>query len=271
MTGDPVRLVAYRLDGAGDAPMPLVAAPRSRSWMDQTRERFAYRCLPLLIANQAGWLVLNTHTLLVTWDGGPHSESVTIQVLRGEGPAPVASHFGHGVLTWTVPYLFRTSPGYNLLMRGVPNLPKDGVTPLEGIVETDWSPATATMNHKLTRPGLTVRFDVDEPVCMVLPVARGVLEAVEPEVRDLAEEPELADQHRTWSVSRNTFLADLAAGGVPAGTPGWQRDYFQGSAPGGLHAPEHQRKLRLQPFTDRTVPASPSSSRPDAEPDREEP
>lgn len=258
MTSDAPKLIAYR---TGSTPMPLVAASQTRAWMDATRDRFAYRCLPLLIANQAGWVLLNTHTLLVTWDGGPHKESIDVQVLRGQGPPPVASHFGHGVLTWTVPYLFRTSPGYNLLMRGVPNLPKDGVTALEGVVETDWSPATATMNHKLTRPGLSVRFDVDEPVCMVLPVLRGQLETVEPEIRTLSDEAELAEQHRVWSSSRLEFLARLEGEGVAEGTPGWQRDYFQGGSPGGVRAPEHQRKLRLRPFTDHTTDDTTASPR----------
>ena len=36
------------------------------------------------------------------------------------------SLFGHGILTWTLPYLFRTPPGYNLLARGPANWPKDG-------------------------------------------------------------------------------------------------------------------------------------------------
>lgn len=243
--GPPARLVAYRLPGAA---MRLVPAPQTRAWMDHTRDRFAYRCLPLLIANQAGWVLLNTHTVLATWDGGSSKDSIQIQVLRGQGAPPVTTHFGHGVLTWMVPYLFRTSPGCNLLMRGVPNLPKDGAFPLEGIVESDWSPATATMNYKLTRPGLTVRFDADEPVCMVLPSPRGSLEAVEPEIRELVDDPELTEQYGAWAKSRAAFLARLASDGPPAGTPGWQRDYFQGTSPGGTRAPHHQRKLSLRPF-----------------------
>lgn len=245
---EPPGLVAYRLGPASG--MPLVPAPQARTWMDATHDRFAYRCLPLLIANQSGWVALNTHAVLVTWDGGHSKESIRIETLRGEGPCPASSHFGHGVLTWTLPYLFRTSAGHNLLLRGVPNLPKDGASPLEGIVESDWSPATATMNHQLTRPGLTVRFDVDEPVCMVLPVRRGELEQVTPEIRALTDDPELSDQHRAWAASRHQFLGALSAGGAPPGTPGWQRDYFQGTSPGGARAPEHQRKVRLRPFTE---------------------
>lgn len=52
---------------AENAPLPLIAysvergieislepAPSGRDWMDVAPQRFAYRCLPLLMANQAG-------------------------------------------------------------------------------------------------------------------------------------------------------------------------------------------------------------------------
>src|SRR5437867_3258270 len=37
----------------------IVPAPATRSWIKATREAFAKRCLPLLMANQSGWFVLN--------------------------------------------------------------------------------------------------------------------------------------------------------------------------------------------------------------------
>jgi hypothetical protein len=43
----------------------------------------------------------------------------------GEVSPSAISHFGSGILTWNVPYLFRTPPGYNLLVRGPANWPKD--------------------------------------------------------------------------------------------------------------------------------------------------
>ena len=58
---------------------------------------------------------------------------------RDAGQLLPASHFGDGILTWHLPILFRTPPGYNLLVRGPANYPKDAVSPLEGIVETDWA------------------------------------------------------------------------------------------------------------------------------------
>jgi hypothetical protein len=89
--------------------------------MDATGQRFAYRCLPLLMANQAGWLLLNSHGLRATWDGGDGTQALRLEYVSGEPPYPATSHFGHGILTWHVPYLFRTPPGYNLLARGPAN------------------------------------------------------------------------------------------------------------------------------------------------------
>ena len=70
-----------------------------------------------------------------------------------------SQNFGHGVLTWHLNYLFRTSPGYNLYARGPANWPKDGIVPLEGIIETDWSVATFTMNWKVTVKNQPIDFE----------------------------------------------------------------------------------------------------------------
>src|SRR5579884_101588 len=171
-------LIAYRLTPW--PPMRLVRAPRARDWMDATRDHFAYRCLPLLIANQAGWMVLNSHSIRVTWTGGWDPSCVRVESLANEDRVPASGHFGHGVLTFNLPFLFRTPAGYNLHVRGPANWPKDGIVPLEGLVETDWSVATFTMNWKLTRPDVEVVFEQDEPICMVLPQPRGLLESFVP-------------------------------------------------------------------------------------------
>src|SRR5581483_1718405 len=147
--GQPITmpLTAHLVDGL--PPMPLLAAPFGRTWMDETDRRFAYRCLPMVIANQAGWFVLSNHKIAVTRNGGAAPSDLCLEYLAGEPPHNAVSVFGSGILTWSLPYLFRTPPGYNLLVRGPANYPKDGASPLEGIVETDWTEATFTMNWKL--------------------------------------------------------------------------------------------------------------------------
>jgi hypothetical protein len=86
-------------------------------------------------------------------------------------------------------YVFRTEPGWDLFASGSLNCPKDGIAPLIGVIEPDWLPYPFTMNWQMTRPG-TVRFENEEPVCMIFPVPHGTLQDIEPEIIDLDGMPE---------------------------------------------------------------------------------
>jgi hypothetical protein len=246
-------LTAYRLERK--SVCSIVPAPTPRDWMLATRRKNANRCLPLLIANQAGWWLLNPDPFEAVWTGGSTANHVRIRSLREDGAPPrlVNAHFGYGVLTWQVPYLFRTPPGWNLVVRGPTNRPKDGIHALDGIVETDWAVATFTMNWKITRPNHAIRFDAEEPFCMVFPQRRGELEAFETDVRDITSDPELTRQFNAWQRSRETHLgqalvAQRMFGHDVADEMGYQRHYFMGTSPGGASAPVHQQKLSLCPF-----------------------
>jgi len=246
-------LIAYRL--TSQPSMRLARSPGSRGWMNATPTRFATRCLPMLIANEAGWMVLNSHPIRVTWNGNNDLAGVKIEYLFGPPPYYVSSHFGVGILTWNIPYLFRTPPGYNLLVRGPANWPKDGISPLEGIVETDWAVATFTMNWKFTRPDVAVTFAMGEPICMLVPQRRGELEAFRPVIADIASNPALQQAHEAWIKSREEFILHQAKlrpehPGEAPDTRLWQKHYHRGTAPDGTQAVEHQRKLTLRDFED---------------------
>lgn len=239
-------LVAYALQP--EPRMPIVPATQIRDWIDATDRQFARRCLPLLIANQAGWFILNTHHCRVTWNGGDAQDALTLDWLAGDPPYPAMSHFGHGIVTFTVPYLFRTPPGVQLLARGPANWPKDGVSPLEGIVETDWSVATFTMNWFMTAVDHPVEFEVGEPICMIVPQQVGVLEAYEPEIRELSADPAMYQKFTEWSHGRSQYLEELKIPESEAARQGWQKDYFRGRTPSGQPAPEHRTKLQISAF-----------------------
>jgi hypothetical protein len=242
------KLIAYRTSSW--PPMRIVVAPADRDWMDATPNRFANRCLPLRIAAQAGWFVLNSHALRVTWNGGNDISDVEIEPLNGEEVNFASSHFGSGILTWNLPFLFRTPPGYNLHVRGPANWPKDGAYPLDGIVETDWLESTFTMNWKLTRANLPVIFEAGEPICMIMPQRRGELEAFEPEIREMGEEPELAGAYERWARSRDEFNRNLKIPDSGAAKAGWQKHYVRGMTIAGVRTQEHQTKLRLKNFAE---------------------
>jgi LPS sulfotransferase NodH len=241
--------LAYDVSGAN--PRRLVEAPPGRAWMDASPRRFAYRCLPMVIANQAGWLVLSPQRIAVTWDGRREAAGLVVDGADGTAEGLARSHFGSGILTFHMGYVFRTPPGWNLHVRGPANMPKDGIAPLEGIVETDWSESTFTMNWQVTRPGQTIVFEKDEPIAMVSPVRRGELERFRPEIRTLAEDAALQAGFRAWAQSREQHNTDLRVEGSAARREGWQRHYQQGRTVTRQDAPEHQTALSLAPFVDR--------------------
>jgi uncharacterized protein DUF6065 len=232
-----------------DTSFTVSPSPRHRAWMDATTDRFAYRCLPLVMANQAGWIIRSGRTVLVTWSGGRDVDDLTIEVPDGEQP-PASSQFGFGILTWEIPFLFRTSPGYNLLARGPANWWKEGAVPLEGVVETDWAVATFTMNWKITSPAAEIRFEPDDPICMIVPQRRGELEAFRPRLERLESESEVERQFQVWRDERNEVLPDFEDPGRAGNPASWQQHYLRGTSPGGASASTHQIKLHLLDFAD---------------------
>ena len=133
-----MKLVTYVLEGQ---PLAIRPAPFERDWMEATDQRYAYRCLPLNIANAHGWELLSPAGFTAVWRGDAALESIWITPDPGTTP-PVVSHFGSGIMTFHVPCIFRTEPGFDFMVQGPINRPKDGIYALSGVVETDWAPFT---------------------------------------------------------------------------------------------------------------------------------
>jgi len=243
--------IAYRLRrGSG---MKLATAPQGRDWMNETNQSFANRCLPMRMASQSGWVVLNDEPLRAMWNGGPDSGALVIEG-AGDFSSRAVSHFGHGILTFPIPFLFRTPPGTALLIRGPANLPKDAIAPLEGLVETDWAVAGSTVNWKFTRSDTWVEFASGEPICMVVPQRLELLEAMQPQVVGIEENAELHCQYKTWNESVVHFTQRLREHEPEAVKQGWQRYYFRGIAPhNGSNDPTaegHRSRLSLREFVE---------------------
>lgn len=236
-------LTCYLIDD--NHPVNIRPAPTERAWMDGTPQRFAYRCLPMNIANAYGWEILSNETFTAIWDGTANKAAIRI-----EPGGYAVSHFGSGILTIHTPCIFRTDPGVDLYVTGPVNRPKDAIAPLTGVVETDWAPYTFTMNWMFTRPHTPVRFEKDEPLCHLFPVARGGVENVVPVSARLSDAPELEAHYKAWCESRNTFNSALETPGSTASAQRWQKTYFRGQKPDGEAAGSegHRSKLTLKPF-----------------------
>lgn len=240
-----MRLICYPT--CADPPR-IVPAPVERHWMERTPQDYAYRCLPLNIANAHGWFILNTVPFVAEWDGWFGAEALVVRPTGAGGPLLPSSHFGSGVLTFPVGMLFRTEPGYDLMVCGPANQPKDAIQPLSGIVETDWAPFTFTMNWMFTRAQTPVTFAAGEPFCMIFPVKRGLLETVDPEIRSLDTDEEARRAFAAWAESRSEFNRELRVPGSSAQAQKWQKDYFRGSTRFGNPPPDHRTKLKVKEF-----------------------
>ena len=234
----------------GHAPQ-IVPAPTNRAWMSATRQGWANRCLPLLVANQSGWELRNPSSFTATWMGGDDPGALMIAPDRREpGQFLPASNFGYGILTWHLPILFRTPPGYDLLVRGPANHPKDAISALEGIVETDWASSSFSINWKITRQLMPVRFEVDEPICMIVPQRRTELEEFAPELRPIASDDELRRKYEFFLSSRHELgRAQAATNSIPGERAPWEGDYTRGNhADGEPGSDDHRTRRDLRPF-----------------------
>ena len=227
----------------------LRPAPKRRAWMDETPNSFAYRCVPLTVANTHGWEMLCPFTFDAVWDGGPGLDAVKITPAepntRPELVDLVTSHFGSGILTFNPLHVIRTAPGHGLWLAGPSNSFKDAIQPMAAVVETDWMPYTFSFSWKFTRAATPVRFERGEPFCLIFPIARGTVDACEPKLRPLTDSPELHDQYR-WALARRQLDVSLAVDTREQ----FQAWYKDGAKPDGTDAnvDEHRIVNKPKPF-----------------------
>ena len=190
-----------------------------RSWMDDSYQKFAYKCVPLNIANQYGWMVMNPEEFTVSWDGRQVTEAILVE---GDGASYVSSHFGEGVVTINVDFLIQTPVGYSLYISGLANEIYDGIQPLDAIVETDWLPFTFTYNFKFTRP-CKIKFSKDEPLFSFFPIKRGDGESLTIGSAWIEDNPELYGEYAKYAESRTNYLEN--------NTGKFQKFYRDGAGP----------------------------------------
>lgn len=147
-----------------------------RDWMDDTIEKFAYKCIPLKIANRYGWTVINPVDFSVSWFGGKSPANVEI---LSDDPEfldqNIITHFGGGTFTIELDFVIKTPEGHSLYLRGVPNKSYGILKPLDAIVETDWLPFPFTYNFMFMEPGV-VEFKKGDPLFCFFPIERNTVE-----------------------------------------------------------------------------------------------
>jgi hypothetical protein len=226
----------------------LVPAARTRDWMDKTPDSFAYHCLPLVMANSLGWFVINDIPCEMEWDGSEPSSG--LKVWATEDLTDVqkhflpTSHFGSGVITFHAEFMFATEEKVSLITKGPANMPKHGIQSLEGVVETDWLPYPFTMNWKMTAKNTRVRFERGEPIAQIIPYPSDLLSTVEPEIRSLESNPELAAKYEDYRKKRSVFNEKFKYDGEKR-----QKYYVRGEdSLGNKYSESHRTDWKQKPF-----------------------
>lgn len=230
MSDKPNNITVYRIEK--NKPLPgwefHIASPK-REWMDEYIHM--YRCLPMTIANQNGWVIPSPCDIHVVWFGGLDKERMHFWVDADYNKDYtkkshwVKCHFIGGVVTFEFDFIIRTNPGTNILVRGAPNFFIDGIVPLEGVVESDWLDYSFTMNWKITTPNKVITFKKGDPICFIQPVPHNYSESFNFEIDFMDNNPELSKRFHAYNGSRTEFQQrreEKKEKNV------WQKHYFDG-------------------------------------------
>lgn len=213
----------YRL---GDQTIfDIVPLSLKRTWMDESVNKDAYKCLPLNIANQYGWAVVCPVNFSVSWFGGNSEKDV--EVFSEEidlNDKKIISHFGEGTFTFQLDFIIKTPENYSTYIRGIPNKVDTILKPLDAIVETDWLPYTFTYNFKFSEPGVA-DFKKGDLLFCFFPIERNSVENFKLVEKSIEENKELKDDYLKLLNNRLTAVANAD------GKPSFQRFYNTLTAP----------------------------------------
>jgi hypothetical protein len=143
-----------------------------------------YRCLPLTIGNQYGFIIKSEFDFSFIWNGKDDNEAITFYFnedmgsLNNKSPR-IESHFGKGIITINTPFSLRTPPGINLMTINPPNYILPNITVMTGVIEADNLRRNFTFNLKIQIPDIQVFVPAGSPLAAFIPIPRNFADSFE--------------------------------------------------------------------------------------------
>jgi hypothetical protein len=193
-----------RLKNILDVPL------KQRSWFTP----HFYKCLPLVIGNQYGFIVKSEFDIGFIWNGGDSPNSIKIyynktnQVLDTKYPR-IETHFGNGIITINPPFALRTPPGVNLMTINPPNYIVPNITVMTGVVETDNIRKNFTFNLKIQIPNIRVDIPAGYPLAAFIPIPRYYADSFELKMAEEVFTQEVIDEEIQASLDADIFREDV--------------------------------------------------------------
>ncbi len=208
----------------------IVPLAMKRNWMTDSKYKFAYKCLPLNIANQYGFAVLSPADFTVDYWGGDDGNAVDVMVHSDDPQIKenIVSYLGEKTVTIHLDFCLQTPEGYSTYIRGIANETKDGIKYLDAIVETDWLPYTFSYSFVVTSPGI-YEFKKNEPLFMFFPIERNTVENFTLRNQSIKTNDDFYKDFSEYANSRNKLTFDVKDGKVEG--PHFQRFYQEGRGP----------------------------------------
>jgi hypothetical protein len=147
--------------------------PKKRDWFTP----HFYKCLPLSIGNQYGFIIKSEFDFSFIWDGSDSPDGISFfpnmlnKELEDKHPN-IESHFGHGIITISTPFWLRTPPGVNLMTINPPNYVIPNITAMTGVVETDNLRRNFSFNLKIQIPNIEVKISAGSALAAFIPIPR---------------------------------------------------------------------------------------------------
>lgn len=231
----------------GSRLFDIVPLKIHRNWMTKSQDKFAYKCLPLNIANQYGWAVLSPCDFKVSWYGGDVPNGVEVFDIEERFMENIHSHFGSATFTINVDFIIKTPENYSLYIRGLPNKEYGILKPLDAIVETDWLPFTFTYNFKFLDTGV-YEFKKGDPLFSFFPILRNTVENFEIISQNINEDKKLLEDFSELAELRHSGLSKLSENGKYD----YQKFYINGKGPSKVYEiKNHIKKLFFKDIIER--------------------
>jgi hypothetical protein len=216
----------------------LEKPPKKREWFTP----HFYRCLPLTIGNQYGFVVKSEFDFAFTWDGGNEKESILfdffedLEKINQKYPR-IETHFGSGIITINPPYILKTPPGVNLMTMNPPNYIIPNITVMTGVVEADNLRRGFTFNLKIQIPNIKVFVPAGTPLAAAVPIPRYYGDSFELKLAEDIFSEDVIDEELQATQDVEVYRKEVEPG-LPNGVG---RQYFKGEDIYGNKFPDHQK------------------------------
>lgn len=249
-----MREIKVKVTRPGAGNIEQLAA--TRPWMDESIEKHAYMCFPMVVTNRLGWGISFPEDIVFIWDGIDDTTPDHVKIIKGEQYA--SSKRCNATISFETGLTFRTDPETTMLTMPVPNQFIPGTQCFTTLISTSFYMPELPIAWKITEANKEITIPAGTPVAAVLPIS---LTALESEY-EMQIDPTPAD---------HTYWEELAKYGEVAesknGVGDWSKMYreavnYKGEPVGAHETKSIKLKTVTCPFTGQTYEVEDDSVEP---------